>query len=449
MPMSKAKEQNNKRPDSDGFGATKAFDGSVIGPGGQKDLHQGIQYIADLVIEIKETIYPPHIAAPVTSPTAAISTPASRRRLITESTCLILAIIVTIFSADPCLAVPSKYTIIDLGTLGGRYSIAHAINNAGQIVGESDRCAFLWDNKNGMTDLGTLSDGNYMQAWGINDSAEVVGYSNGQMGWRSFRWQKGKMTDLGTLGGHTKAYDINSAGVVVGRSEITGGRYHAFLWQHSTPISDLGVIGNGKGSRAYGINDTGQVVGASLSANGQQHAFLWGSTKGMLDLGTLPGNEKSLAYAINNSGEVVGASYNADGICRAFLWDSENGMIDLGNLGDGKDERSWSTGNAWEVADNPRTALNSFGGRHSGAKGINNAGEVVGYLYLPDGNWHAFLWSRSEGMVDLNNLLPADHSWKCIKEAFDINNQGQIVGYGITKNDRVHAFLMRPMPAGH
>ncbi|MHC4546994.1 MAG: hypothetical protein ACYSYL_21190, partial [Planctomycetota bacterium] len=221
--MSKTKEQNNKRPNSDGFGTTKSFGGSVIGPDGQKDPHQRLQHIGDAAIEIKET-HPPQIASPVTSSTAAISAPAGRRRLITESACLILATIATILSADPCFAVLSQYTIIDLGTLGGHYSIAHAINNTGQIVGESDRRAFLWDNKNGMTDLGTLSDGNDMQAWGINDSTEVVGYSKGQMSWRSFHWQKGRVTDLGTLGGHTKAYDINGAGLVVGRSEITDGQ---------------------------------------------------------------------------------------------------------------------------------------------------------------------------------------------------------------------------------
>jgi probable HAF family extracellular repeat protein len=357
---------------------------------------------------------------------------------------LLLAITAVFFFADLCFATPPRYTIIDLGTLHGHYSIAHAINNTGTVVGESDRRAFLWDGKSGITNLGTFGDGNDMRAWGINDFEEVVGYSNGQTGWKSFRWQKGKITDLGTLGGHIKAYNINNAGLVVGRSETTDGQYHAFLWQHSAPIRDLGVIGNGKSSRAYGINNAGQVVGASQNANGQQHAFLWDGKKGMLDLGVLPGNKKSLAYAINNTGQVVGASYSADGICRAFVWDSENGMTDLGSLGDGRDKRSWSTGNAWEVADNPKIALSTFGGRNSGAKSINDVGEAVGYLYLADGNWHAFLWSRSNGMADLNNLLPVDHSWKCLKEAFDINNQGQIVGYGITKNDQIHAFLMSP-----
>ncbi|NIN63844.1 MAG: HAF repeat-containing protein, partial [Anaerolineae bacterium] len=51
--------------------------------------------------------------------------------------------------------------IADLGTLGGRNSVAYGINNLGQVVGESDVVsegshAFLWSEDEGMTDLGTL-----------------------------------------------------------------------------------------------------------------------------------------------------------------------------------------------------------------------------------------------------------------------------------------------------
>ena len=66
----------------------------------------------------------------------------------------------------------------DLGTLGGNYSLAHGINNSGQVVGESATAngyyhAFLYSSGT-MTDLGTLG-GSRSGAWCINASGQVVG----------------------------------------------------------------------------------------------------------------------------------------------------------------------------------------------------------------------------------------------------------------------------------
>ena len=76
-------------------------------------------------------------------------------------------------------------TVTDLGTLGGSYSYASAVNDSGQVVGYSGTAgsfashAFSWTQKGGMVDLGTLggSDG-YSSASAVNDSGQVVGSSS-------------------------------------------------------------------------------------------------------------------------------------------------------------------------------------------------------------------------------------------------------------------------------
>jgi probable HAF family extracellular repeat protein len=127
--------------------------------------------------------------------------------------------------AKPEMAVAKTYTAVDLGTLGECCSDARDINPAGQVVGFSaEGHAFLWE-KGVMTDLGTLG-GTSSGATGINPSGQVVGAisfagepdDESQDDYnRAFLWQRGAITELGTLGGSSSwATDINPAGQVVG-----------------------------------------------------------------------------------------------------------------------------------------------------------------------------------------------------------------------------------------
>ena len=71
--------------------------------------------------------------------------------------------------------------MVDLGTLGGNFSSAVAVNNNGQVVGLSDTTAsvspnhaFSWTAAGGMVDLGTLGGAN-SSAYAVNDNGQVVG----------------------------------------------------------------------------------------------------------------------------------------------------------------------------------------------------------------------------------------------------------------------------------
>jgi len=154
----------------------------------------------------------------------------------------------------------TSVTIVDLGTLGGTRSYANAVNDSGQVVGESTTAgdasthAFSWTQAGGMVDLGTLASSS--SAVAVNDAGQIVGYNltaDGTQG-RAFSWtQAGGMVDLGTLGGSTSfALAVNGSGQVVGGSTTAAGQTHAVLWQTQVDASPpvvtphvTGTLGSG------------------------------------------------------------------------------------------------------------------------------------------------------------------------------------------------------------
>ena len=327
-----------------------------------------------------------------------------------------MAAVVGQSARQPAPSSQPRYTVTDLGTLGGATTKGYGINEEGQVVGASQSgsymYAFLWDDGT-MTNLGAL--GAYGSwAYDINDAGQVVGGSvvNDQSHNHAFRWQQnGGMQDLGTLGGPISyAFEINSAGQTAGYAWNAEGIQHA-VRGGSGGIVDLGDLDPvwPAVSAAYGLNDAGQVVGGSYNASVNFHAFLWNNGS-MQDLGTL-GGDLSEAEAINENGQVVGVSRLADNTTnRAFLWNGS--MQNLGAL--------------------------TF--THSTAYDINDKGQVVGALQTGPTS-HAFVWANGQ-MQDLNNLIPANSGW-VLQEAHAINNKGRIVGFGVI-NGQTRAFLLKP-----
>jgi probable HAF family extracellular repeat protein len=315
-----------------------------------------------------------------------------------------------------------SYRITDLGDLvgGSNYSHAYGINDLGQVVGVSSTAtgerAFLWSASGGIQDLGDLTGGNdYSVALGINNKGQVVGTSATATGNHAFLWSiDGGMQDLGYLAGGSdtsSAYSINNHGQIVGASTGSG----AFLWSVS---SGMQKIGDGI---AYGINDNGLVVGG----NGYG-AFLWSANGGIQNVDLPGGSDTGVAYGTSDNGQVVGMGSTATGD-RAFLRDTSGGMQDLGDLAGGRD--------------------------FSVANDINNRGEAVGTSGINGGpalvgRYGAFLWSASDGMQSLNDLIAIDDPLKAsfrLVEARGINDAGQIVGFG-SINGVEHAFLLTAVP---
>lgn len=154
---------------------------------------------------------------------------------------------------------PNANTLmIDLGTLGGKYSEAYGINNNGQIVGESE----------------TFSQ-NEFHAFVITPEYDPLD----GMPVRWYRDDDGDgandlMKDLGTPGESSRAYAINDHGQIAG-SKGAGEAETACLWNPDRESADLGTLG-GITSAAYSINDEGVVVGRMTydSIYGSQ-AVLW------------------------------------------------------------------------------------------------------------------------------------------------------------------------------
>jgi probable HAF family extracellular repeat protein len=263
---------------------------------------------------------------------------------------------------DPITGWPSEHAtlfkngrLIDLGTLPGGYEAqAVGINDHGQAAGFASNGtedpfsifgwgtqvrSFVWQGSGPLRDIGTLGGPDAVMT-GINERGQVYGvsYTNstpndttGIPTLHSFIWEKGRMRDLGSLGGaYTEAASMNDAGQVVGLSTLEGDNAgHPYLWDGRRMV-DLGTLGGDFGT-ALAVNDEGHATGFSFRGDGTYHAFLWANGK-LRDLAPPEGYDCAAAFAINNVDDIVGTAQDCQGNNLApVLW--HNGVpYDLSTL---------------------------------------------------------------------------------------------------------------------
>lgn len=257
----------------------------------------------------------------------------------------------------------------------------------------------------------------------INDAGLAVGWALDGGGLRRpVAWSNGIPVDLGTLGGDRgEARGVNQEGKVVGQARNAGTDARAFLWTETAGMTELPMTLGGNCSAASAINRTGLVAGNGRRPDEKTHAVRFDpGTSALVDLGTLGGDD-SFANGINDAGHVVGLSDAADNTFRPFFWSPQTGMLDLFGAG-------------------------HLGSPNGAAYDLNAAGEVVGYGNInEDYDSHAFLWTRSAGLVDLNQRILGPPGL-VLAGASGINDAGQITGWGSLNGQRV-AFVLTPVIA--
>jgi uncharacterized membrane protein len=335
-----------------------------------------------------------------------------------------------------------RYNLIDLGP--GK---AVSVNNQGQILGSSG----LLDATGAGNNVTLVSGNGSVSA--ISNTGLIVGQAMTSPAITPSEYHAtlfdptghGNNVDLGSLGGtqNSRAMSVNDSGQIVGYSDFCVDDRtisHATLFDPSGSGNniDIGIQPMPfPASQANSINGKGQIVGWSYNSLGydySQCAILPGTAvlfrsagNGVIDLGTIPYLDfensiypnSSLATAINNNGQIVGAVYECvSGHMHAALFDAtgNHNNIDLGAL---------SGSNAG-----------------SEALAINNNGVIVGWA----GN-SAMLFDSSghQNNLTLDSLIDPGLGWH-LTMAYSINDNGWIVGQGDDPQGNTRAFLLTPVP---
>ena len=283
------------------------------------------------------------------------------------------------YSSSLCAVEWSGGSTIRLGGLSGPLdsgSTAYGINNSGQAVGATfiegtgNGYATEWSGGRAIS-LANPTGSTFSYALSINDAGQAVGYSVGGVSEVATEWSGGNAINLGGLPGSTGSYalSINNAGQAVGESAGS-----ATEWSGGNAIN-LGGLPGSTGSQAFSINNAGQAVGFSV-VGGSEYATEW-SGGNVINLGS------GIAYGINDSGQVVGES------------------ADIAT--------EWSDGNVIALGPGGSEALS-----------IDNAGQAVGVFYEGD-RTYPVEWSGGT-LIGLGNF-----AWN--GAAYGINDAGQVVGY--------------------
>jgi probable HAF family extracellular repeat protein len=284
-----------------------------------------------------------------------------------------------------------------LGTGTGAFAVtnaAAAINDAGQVVGCSAmrlsllncEAAVMWSGGE-IIRLGTSQ----LNATAINNRGQILFGFTAPVS----VWDNGVMSELPGL---SVATDINDRGEVLGMSN---GR--PVIWAHGM-VTPLALPPGDWAVSIAAINNLGHAVGTitSTATGSLSMAVLWQNGE-VIPLPALVANEPTSAADINNRDEIVGQSgsppvSNLSGTQKAVLWVPRRAPTPPASS-----SNVVAAANQTETAPSP-IDLGTLGGTYSTPTGLNDDGVVVGSSTTGAKEQHGFVWTQTNGMVDLGTF---------------------------------------------
>jgi uncharacterized membrane protein len=331
-----------------------------------------------------------------------------------------------------------QYTLVDLGPGG-----AISINNQGQIVGNANGHAVIFDSTGGYDNI-DLGEG---VARGINDNGRIVG----NMG----TYGNEEAVVFNPLGGYERILDNNVIVTGVNNSDQIVGIIQSYLIDNSPRAYFLDpVFGYPNYTKidmerggANSINNSGKVVGYKYSSSRPSDPFApveedWEAvifdttgSRAHVYLGSLPGRDESEAAAINNSDKIVGCAFNyIEGSGSVYPHDEDIVAVLFDETGDGKNV---SLG-----------GLTGFD--NSKALAINDSGQIVGFCFNGESrspvSMTAALFLADGPNIDLNSVLLNPIQGWTLDYAAAVNNDGWIVGSMFDESHQYRSFLLKPVP---
>lgn len=241
------------------------------------------------------------------------------------------------------------------------------------------------------------------QAWGINDSGDIVGSFVEANQQRGFLYSKGVFT---TIAGPAGAWDaavtgISNDGLMIGLfSDSVSSERKSFLFDGSlyTPF----LLPGASVTEARSISADGRYLAGNAAGQGFAYDRLAGSHQMIGAVGGF-----TIAQGVNDLGQVVGST-NAPGAGSAqqpFVFDMPNASLHLalpGFEGLGQPRlRAINNGGVMGGFSNNGLAFvgqpGSFetlafaGASFAAVYGLNSHGVAVGFYQLPDGSYHSFV----------------------------------------------------------